>query len=50
MIGKGITMSTMAKSIKVINHFVFMVIGKTHFHKDTAYLLTRKLSRQGNMR
>ena len=47
--GKGVTVSTMAKSIKVIRHFVFMVIRKTHFHKDAAYLLTRELSRQENM-
>jgi len=32
IIGKGITMSTTAKSIKPIRHFVFMVISKTHFH------------------
>ncbi|MEJ2365684.1 MAG: hypothetical protein P8075_06015 [Deltaproteobacteria bacterium] len=32
IIGKGITMSTMARSIKAIKHFVFMVISKTHFH------------------
>ena len=30
--GKGITVSTMAKSIKVIMHFVFIFISKTHFH------------------
>ena len=46
--GKGITASTMAKSIKVIIHLFFMVISKTHFHKDAAYLLTRKPSRQEN--
>jgi len=46
--GKGITVSTMAKSIKVIMHFVFMVISKTHFHKDAPYLLTGEPSRQEN--
>ena len=30
--GRGITVSTMAKSIRVIMHFVLMVISKTHFH------------------
>ena len=30
--GKGITVSTMLKSIKVIMHFVLTVISKTHFH------------------
>jgi len=32
MMGKGMTVSTMAKSINMIIHFVFMVISKTHFH------------------
>ena len=50
MMGKGITVSTVAKRIKVIRHFVFMVISKTHFHQDAHYLLTRKPSRQENMR
>ena len=31
--GNGITISTMAKSIKMMRHFVFMVISKTHFHR-----------------
>jgi hypothetical protein len=48
IMGKGMTVSTMAKSIKVIMHFVFMVISKTHFLKDAPYLLTRKPSGQEN--
>lgn len=32
MMGKGITVSTRLKSIKLMRHFVFVVIGITPFH------------------